>query len=1035
MVFEYWTFGNADAVIQLLNAVAAITATGSDYGGLIKTAALLGFLVIVTSSMLKADPRGIVTWFIAIALGWYVLFVPRVTMAIQDHSGMGTSVRTVGNVPLGLGFIASAGSSVGRWLTDKAETVFSLPDRATFINGGLMAPHRVSLATLNYSMVNQTLASDWMNFLRDCTYFDVNVYSKRYGYTWALSADELANSSNPLESLGKTNNVMFVNIHTGGSQTLTCRDAYNVLKTATELEAQSSLVQRRYAMKAFPGMDEAQAVTAFQNAVEDAQDLLYRAPIATHQVITNRWVHNLLRMEGTRNAVSAGNTAQAVVEFGAIQAEQGRLNAYLQSARAAHDTVPSIRNVVESVTIGLFPLVLIVLVVTGLQGIRAFVEWALFYFSLQLWGFCYALMNYFLISKTGSNIYAIVNSNDASDISLATMGEVAEEITADMAMAGTMVWAIPAICYALTKGAGMGLASMASRLAAPAQGGAEKVGDQTGTGNIRSGEGRFATSSASNSLEVGGESGRNLFYTGGGSSLMNGPRVAFSGYSSSAPVGLSTAMTNSATLSAASSATAETSRQLSTQASQTRQAAISDAVSTALKSSNTSAIDKQWQSQGQGSFSQGAGSTQKLVDAISQSTGASQEQAMKLAMEAGVGSGKLVSPVNIGAQIGKTYGATAKSNFEGKMGSEGSRNVQQASEFVQTMSTSQSARETAMGGRDSSKGVEARLTQANALEQASQNAYRESQGLQQQAQAVASGQSSLNMDLTKASPELAQRISGIAQSPEFQLALNSGNTQEATAILARGLAANFSDSPGSMAQVLDNLAIKPEQAPALASGPAGGSVPARRDLQDQYQASAAATAAGGEADVNSRWAQRPDVSVGGPSVGEFAGSVEAGQASVRGSLSEGHAAVAAGQASRTAEVQPELPGMKAGGLTQPKSQTRQVSQMLGNDAANTVSGVMKFGASAASELLGSGPVQGAVNTVRKGSEATLKASMNAPASVANAVTSVQAGPKITFPYSGNDNDDNSGNSMAYVNQLRAEKGLPPFASSADQIPK
>lgn len=179
MVFEYWTFGNADAVLQLLNAVAAITATSSDYTGLIKTAALLGFLVIVTTAMLKADPRGIVTWFIAIALGWYVLFVPRVTMAVQDHSGTSTSVRTVANVPLGLGFIASAGSSVGRWLTETAETVFSLPDQATFVNAGLMAPHRVSLATLNYTMVNQTLASDWMNFLRDCTYF-VSVASTPY---------------------------------------------------------------------------------------------------------------------------------------------------------------------------------------------------------------------------------------------------------------------------------------------------------------------------------------------------------------------------------------------------------------------------------------------------------------------------------------------------------------------------------------------------------------------------------------------------------------------------------------------------------------------------------------------------------------------------------------------------------------------------------------------------------------------------------------------------------------------------------------
>lgn len=1030
MEFEYWTFGNADVVLQLLNAIAAITANDSAFIGLMKAAALLGFVVVVFGALLKADPRGTATWFIGLALGWYVLFIPRVEMVVYDNTGSSESARTVGNVPLGLGFIASAGSMVGRWFTETAETVFSLPERATFLNGGLLAPHRVSLATLNYTMINQTLASDWMNFLRDCTWYDINVYSRRYGDAWAVSAEELANATNPLEALGKTNSVLFVNINTGGPQTLVCKDAYAVLSEATDAESQASHVLRRYAVKAFPGRSEEDAVDAFEEALADAQSLLYSAPIATHQLITNRWVHNLLRMEGARNAISTGNTAQAMVEFGAIQAEQARLNAYLQSARAAHDTVPALRNVLEAVTIGLFPLVLVVTVLVGLQGLRAFMEWALFFFSLQLWGFCYALMNYFLISKTSGNVFAIVNSNSAGDISLATLGEVAEEITADMAMAGTMVWAIPVLCYAVTKGAGMGLSAMAGRLAATSQGGAESTGSQVGTGNVRSGEGRFATSTASNSLAIGGAAGTSMFYTGGSGSVANAPRVAFSGYSSSAPVSLSTAQTNSATLSAAASAIAEGSKQMSTQASSIRQAAVADTVSSALKSSNMTAVDRQWQSQGAGSFTEGAKAMEKLTSDISKATGASQSQATQLALDAGVGTGKLISPVNIGAEIGKKYGSKAEMDFKGRTSSGADQSVERASQWVQTMSNSETARHSAMGGRENAKGVDARLQRAASLETASSNAWRESQSLQQQAQAVASGQASLGIDLAKASPQLAQQISSIAQTPEFQRAINSGNVKGATEILAQGLSANMADGKVDMAQILNAVAPKPDQAPGVASGPGGGAAATQEGLKAQYAADAAKTASQGDAAVDQRWGGRPQVAVGGPKTSGVVGAVQSGQAGVKAAASAAGAAVVAGRAELGGEVQPKLPGMQGRGMTQPNSQMLDVSQSLGNDAANTAQGVIGFGAQAGRELLQSSAVQGAVGTVQAGSEAALKGAANTPRAVGEAVTSVKGGPTITFPYNGNTTDP-----MAHVNKLRAEKGLPPLPSSVDQIPR
>jgi conjugal transfer mating pair stabilization protein TraG len=1029
MILDYWTFGNADAMLQLLNATAAITGQ-ADYASLIRTGLLLGFLVVVIAGALKADPRNIASWFIVVTLGWYVLMVPRVTLAVTDHSGGSTSVRTVGNVPLGLGFIASASSQIGRWLTQTAETVFALPDSANFINGGLMAPHRLSLATLNYSMVNETLANDWMNFFRDCTYYDVYVYNGRNGATWAVSAEELANSPNPLDALGKTNNAMFVHIITGGGpRTLTCREAFNALRTATEAEAVSNAVQRRYALKAFPGLDEAQAVAQFQTAVADAQQVLVNAPIATHQLIVNRWVHNLLRMEGTRNAASQGNTAQAMIEFGAIQSEQARLNSYLQSARAAHDTVPGIRNILEAVLIGLFPVVLLVMVVIGMQGMRAFLEWAMLLFSLQLWGFCYALMNYFLISKTSKNVFAVVNSNGAADVSLATLGEVAEEITADMAMAGTMVWAIPLICYGLTRGVGMGMMGMATRLAAPAQSSAQSRGDSHGGGEMTSGVGSFAKSSMPNRVEMGGLAGSATTFAGGGGSPLAGRMVAYSGNTSAAAVGLSSNMTNSATLSAAASTVRETGRDMSVRASESTQAALGQVVSTALKQSNTMAMDKGWERSNDGSFSAGQTATQKIVDSISQTTGASQDVATKLALKAGMG-GELFSVAKLSADIGKTYGAVAQQMFSGQIQGESGKTAEEANKFVQTLRNSESARHSVMGGREASKGVDAKLSQGAALEQGASAAFRMADRLDSQAQASASGQSSLSMDLARVSPQLAQQISETAQRPDFQTAIRSGDVQGATQILASSLSTSLAGSPGTMNQILDAINQKPSQPPQLSAGPGGAPAPTEDGLRAGFaQASGEIRAQGNDA-ITSTWAERPKVQVGGPSIGGFAGEVQAGQGAIQGAIADGKDSLTGGKSSLESTVRPELPSSKGGAIDVPQSQLVRVSQSLGNDAANTANGVIKGAQDLAGKVVdaAAGPVGELKGAVEHGSQTVLREGMQAPGRIS------PSGPSVTFPYNAAEEHAQSRDPMAHVNKMRAEKGLPPLPSPSSQIP-
>jgi len=939
MTFDYWTFGNAGAVLQLLNAVAAILAPTSGIVGAVQTAALLGFMVIVAGGVLKNDPTPVMIWFIGLAIGWYVIFVPRVTMVVVDQTPSGTSTRTVANVPLGLGFVASAGSKLGYWLTTTAETVFALPEQAKFTNVGLMAPHRITLATLGYSVTDPVLAADWQSFFHECTYYDINVYRKVLGDANAPSQEELMNSTDPLSVLAKTNHKLFVHIYTGpgGARTLTCNEAYAALYLATRNAALNSSVQLKYAKMAFPSYSNPEALTAWTNTMSAAQNLLFRAPIATHQMIMNRWMLNLLKVSGAKSAITSGNTGLAIVEFNTIQAEQARLNAYLQSARAAQDTIPAVRNVLEAVCIGVFPVILIVMVMVGVLGLKLFFEWALFYLSLQLWGFAYALMNMIMISKSSNNIFALAAQSSGADVALSNAGMIAEELTADMAMTGSMAWAIPLVCYGLVKGTGMAMSSMATSLASTSKSTAEQMGAQGGTGNVRSGEGRFAQSSAPNALSIGGPSGTSTFFAGQDAARPNLPMTQFTGNQSSAVAGVTSNQVAGAALSVgAEQATTQGTKQ-AVAAESLRQAAVGQAVSAALTSSNTSAIDKQWQQSGAGSFTTGQSATQQLVNDISSSTGATSSEATRLALGAGLGTPKF-SPVDLNSSIGKQYGAEASARFNSSQSAKDGQVAENASKFVSTLTNSTSSRQTAMGGSQNSKGVEGALRDSAALKSQSEASLSQAQSLKQQASAALSGSTAFSSDIVGANPGLAKAISDVAASPDFKADGAAGNYLGQQDRLRAAVASAGLDAQALAALVPTSSSAGMPATPA--SMPGGGATPTQYSLQGAHADAAGQTQAAGNQAVNDQWAKRPNPKVGGPNISGVVADVNAGQSAIQGQVTTGQARVATGSTQVEVGTVPHLPMQRDGSVYTPKSQIAGVAGTLVNSGATAATSVM-----------------------------------------------------------------------------------------------
>ena len=172
-VYTIYCYFNADQIQGILNAVVMLMGSSGvdgDYLSLVRVAALLGSFMAVCYGFLRARGEDAAHYMLMVAIFYTTLFIPRVTVTIEDHGGAGVGAPiVVDNVPIGLAFFASTTSHIGYWLTDKTETFFSLPDTSLRLSShGLMGGARALRLAQSAAMPDPILAQDVTNFMREC---------------------------------------------------------------------------------------------------------------------------------------------------------------------------------------------------------------------------------------------------------------------------------------------------------------------------------------------------------------------------------------------------------------------------------------------------------------------------------------------------------------------------------------------------------------------------------------------------------------------------------------------------------------------------------------------------------------------------------------------------------------------------------------------------------------------------------------------------------------------------------------------------
>ena len=488
-MYELFTMGGGTYLVDLLNAVAAITSGGA-YVVLAQLAGAAGLGWILFRTAFGGSWKDNAKWILLFVTVWGAMIVPKATVRVVDRLDPALAPAVVANVPVGLALFASLTSQVGDGLTRLTEQAFTLPDDLRYQRHGIIFGSRLAAAATRLEVTDAVFARNLRAFARQCVF-----HALLLGH---ISADDLRESTDVWAlvtatgspSAGASPARMFEFATRGavsgtGATTIertivTCRDGatrLNALWTA-EIQRAGLIFGRRL----FPdSATDALARAELMAALPAAHDFLIGASRSAGEIIRQQMVLNAVHDAGEQWAAEAGNAA-ALRAYTEARAEAQTVSAYRAIGRQAETWVPLLRIVFECLYIGAFPMaVLLMLTPAGTAIFRSYVTGLIW---LQSWGPLYAVLHRISMGEAAERMTAsaMMPGGDAGISLIAQAGIRA--VASDVAvMSGYLSMSVPFLAAALAYGLSKATV-LATSVLAVGQDAASAAAQEGTTGNI-----------------------------------------------------------------------------------------------------------------------------------------------------------------------------------------------------------------------------------------------------------------------------------------------------------------------------------------------------------------------------------------------------------------------------------------------------------------------------------------------------------------------------------------------------------------------
>jgi conjugal transfer mating pair stabilization protein TraG len=451
-MWEIYAYQNSDSLFGIFNAAAAIHAS-SDYAAAVVAVAFCGFVAALIAYAFAPDKLQGWKWLATVLLVFSILIVPRVTVGIVDKTG-GSAVKVVANVPFGIAMLGSVTSTIGHTLTGLFETAFQvipgvggLPSELTYEKNGLMFGNRLIRDTANVVFQDPNFRTDLINYIHNCTMYDL--------IDGTVDPGTFSSSDDVWALMGTPNPARFTTVSAGGGATTvdTCPNVYTNLNG--RLPAQITRIQGKLAFQLNPTLPSVTAAAAIAGQIQQAyvKNSIATAAASAADLIRQNAVLNAINDTSSIIGQKVNDPASMVLAVGRAQAVAQQNATWLNYGKVAEQSLPVFRNVIEAITYALFPLfVLLLLLTSGRETMVAFKGYAAILIWIQLWPPLYAVLNYMASIYAAYDLAAAADlGSGAKALSLQTASTIYSRAISGEAVVGYLAISIPFIAWAALK--------------------------------------------------------------------------------------------------------------------------------------------------------------------------------------------------------------------------------------------------------------------------------------------------------------------------------------------------------------------------------------------------------------------------------------------------------------------------------------------------------------------------------------------------------------------------------------------------------
>jgi conjugal transfer mating pair stabilization protein TraG len=452
-MYEVWAYGDNDMLFGIFNAVAAMVG-GDSYIAALGIAGVCGGLTAGIVYALAPSQFAGPKWVISVFLVYMCLLVPKVTVGIVDKLG-GQPVMMVANVPAGLGVFAGLSSAVGNLLTELFEGTLQLlpgpgqlPPELSYQRHGVLFGDSLIKRQREVVFSDAGYRTDMINFLANCTQFDLS--------DGTLNPTDFENSQNIWAMMVNTNPARFTNITagTGESVLVPCPQGYLSLEQRRPVVLGD--MYNTLASQLNPDVPTAQAQTIAAGQITTANqraNLANAASDAAAILMQNAMINAVNDASGVIGQ-KINDPASLLLSYGRAQSVIQTNAAWINAGKMAEQSLPLIRNSIEAIIYALFPLVMLMMLLThGRTTMKMLQSYLFVMLWIQMWPAVYAILNYMatLASFRHITAAALIPGSSASGMTLSTAQLVYSNVLLDSAVVGYLVTAVPIIAWAAVK--------------------------------------------------------------------------------------------------------------------------------------------------------------------------------------------------------------------------------------------------------------------------------------------------------------------------------------------------------------------------------------------------------------------------------------------------------------------------------------------------------------------------------------------------------------------------------------------------------